>query len=97
MKAQQLLMKPAQRKAANKASLTVSHLLAKHKKPFTNGELFKEAMAITAEIVLIELKSKNDIKTQLCAVPLYLATVTRRVKNTVRGCGLTGVKGPVPL
>ena len=36
-------------KAATEASFRVSHLLAKHKKPFTDGEIVKEAMAITAE------------------------------------------------
>ncbi len=40
-----------QNQAATEASFHVSHLLAKNKKPFTDGELFKEAVAITAEAI----------------------------------------------
>ena len=82
LKAQQsLFTKPAtQNKAATEASLRISHLLAKHKKPFTDGELIKEAMAITAETVFNDFKNKDDIRTALRGVPLGPATVTRRVE-----------------
>ena len=78
LKAQQsLFTKPAsQNKAATEASFRVSHLLAKHKKPFTDGDLFKEAMAVTAETVCSNFKNKEDIKAALHAVPLGPATVT---------------------
>lgn len=61
--------KPAtQNKAATEASFRVSHLLVKHK-PFTNCNLFKEAMAVTTETVFrdsfsplsTELKQKYSI------------------------------------
>ena len=83
MKAQQsLFTKPTtQNKAATEASLRISHLLAKHKKPFTDGDLIKEAMAITAETVFNNFKNKNDIRTALRGVPLGPATVTRRVES----------------
>ncbi|KAK0154683.1 hypothetical protein N1851_003010 [Merluccius polli] len=38
-------------KAATEVSFRISHLLAKHKKMFSDGNLFKESMAITAETV----------------------------------------------
>lgn len=71
----------AQNKAAIEASFRVSHLLAKHKKPFTDGDLFKEAMAITAETVFNDFKNKNGITTAIHNIPLGPATVTRRVES----------------
>lgn len=64
-----------------KASFCVSHLLAKHKKPFPDGDLFKEAICITTVIVLNDFKNKDDIKTALCGVLLGPTTVTRRVES----------------
>ncbi|KAK0133521.1 General transcription factor II-I repeat domain-containing protein 2B [Merluccius polli] len=70
-----------QQQAATEASFRVSHLLAKHKKPFTDGELMKEAMAIVANTVFNDFKNKDDIKAALSSVPLGPATVTRRVES----------------
>uniref|UniRef100_A0A8C8K603 Uncharacterized protein n=1 Tax=Oncorhynchus tshawytscha TaxID=74940 RepID=A0A8C8K603_ONCTS len=57
-----LFTKPtAKSKAVIEASFRVSHLLAKHNKSFTDGELSKEAMAVAAETLSKELKSK-DVK-----------------------------------
>ncbi|KAL7397457.1 hypothetical protein ABVT39_022401 [Epinephelus coioides] len=83
LKAQQsLFTKPAsQNKAAAEASFRVSHLLAKHKKPFTDGDLVKEAIAITAETVFSDFKNKEEIKTALRSVPLGPATLTRRIES----------------
>lgn len=83
LKAQQsLFTKPAVRhKAATEASFRVSHLLAKHKKPFTDGELIKQAMDIIADTVCNDFKKKDDIKTAFSSVPLGPATVTRRVES----------------
>uniref|UniRef100_A0A3Q3E7E7 SPIN-DOC-like zinc-finger domain-containing protein n=1 Tax=Labrus bergylta TaxID=56723 RepID=A0A3Q3E7E7_9LABR len=79
---QSLFTKPAaQNKAAAEASFRISYLLAKDKKPFTDGDLFKEAMAITAETVFNDFKNKADIKNALCGLPLGPATVTRRVES----------------
>lgn len=79
---QSFFTKPAkQNKAASEASFRVSYLLAKHKKPFTDGELVKEAIAITAETVFSDFKNKEEIKTALRGVPLGPATVTRRVES----------------
>lgn len=75
-------LKPAaQNKAATEASFRVSHHTAQHKKAFTDGNSFKEAMAITTETVFNDFKNKDDIKTALRGVPLGPATVTSRVES----------------
>lgn len=51
-----------------------------HKKPFTDGELFKEAMAVTADTLFADLKNKEDIKARIKSVPLGAPTVARRVE-----------------
>lgn len=83
MKAQQSLFTKSadQNKAATEASFRVSHFLAKNKKTFTDGELFKEAMAITAETIFKDFKNKDDIKASLRAVPLSPASLARRVAS----------------
>uniref|UniRef100_A0A8C1NJA8 Uncharacterized protein n=1 Tax=Cyprinus carpio TaxID=7962 RepID=A0A8C1NJA8_CYPCA len=82
LKAQQsLFTKPtAKSKAATEASFRVSHLLAKHKKPFTDGELYKEAMVAAADTLFKDLKNKEDITNAIESVPLGPATVARRVE-----------------
>ncbi len=82
LKAQQSLFTKSadQNQAATEASFRVSHFLAINKKPFTDGELFKEAMAITAETIFKDFKNKDEIKNALCGLLLGPASVTRRVK-----------------
>ena len=78
---QSLFVKPAvQYQAATEASYRVSHLLANHKKPFTDGELMKEAMTITTNTFFKDFRNKDDIAAALSSVPLDPATVTRRVE-----------------
>ncbi len=83
LKAQQSLFTKSadQNQAATESSFRVSHFLAKNKKPFTDGELFKEAMTITAETIFKDFKNKDEIKNALRSVPLGPASVTRRVKS----------------
>ena len=83
LKAQQsLFTKPAtQHKSATEASFCVSYLLAKNKKPFTDGEIIKEAMASVAEILFDNFKTKDDINAAINSVPLAATTVTRRVES----------------
>jgi len=83
LKAQQTLFtKPAaQNKAATEASFFISQLLAKQKKPFTDGDLFKVAMAITAEMVFNSFINKDDIKTVHRSVQLGPNIVARRVEK----------------
>lgn len=66
--------KPA---SQNKAATDVSFRLAKHREPFTDGDLLKETMAITSETVGGNIK---NLKAAIHAVPLCPATVTRRVE-----------------
>lgn len=66
-----LSSKPAaQNVAAAEASSDIIHLFAKHKKPLTDGDLFKEALAITAETVFSNFKNRDDIKSTLRGVLL---------------------------
>lgn len=44
--------------------------MARHKKPFTDGELIKEATLIIADAVFNDFKNKDDIKAALSNVPL---------------------------
>lgn len=83
LKAQQsVFVKPANsQKAATEASFRVSHPLAQHKKPFTDGELIKEGMLIIANTVFNDFKKKDDIKAALSNVQLAPKTVTRRVES----------------
>lgn len=67
-------------KAATEASFRVSHLLAQHKKPFTDGELVKQAMAVTAETLFAGFKNRDEIAAALSRVPLGPPTVTRRIE-----------------
>uniref|UniRef100_A0A3Q1F6E5 SPIN-DOC-like zinc-finger domain-containing protein n=1 Tax=Acanthochromis polyacanthus TaxID=80966 RepID=A0A3Q1F6E5_9TELE len=66
---QQVLTKQVEKnKAATEASFHASQVLAKHKKPFTDEELFKEAMS-------------DVIKDGIDSVPLGPTTVARRIES----------------
>uniref|UniRef100_A0A3Q1GPL9 SPIN-DOC-like zinc-finger domain-containing protein n=1 Tax=Acanthochromis polyacanthus TaxID=80966 RepID=A0A3Q1GPL9_9TELE len=68
---QQVLTKQVEKnKAATEASFHASQVLAKHKKPFTDEELFKEAMSAT-----------DVIKDGIDSVPLGPTTVARRIES----------------
>ena len=73
LKAQQsVFTKPAAQNKATEAPLRISHLLAKHKKPFTDGDLIKEAMAITAETVFNDFKTKTTLELHFVVYSLAL-------------------------
>ena len=77
---QSLFTKPTKRaNAATEASFKVAHILAKHKKPFTDGVLVKEAMAAVAESLFGDHKSKAEILSAIGDVQLGANTVARRV------------------
>lgn len=69
-------------KAATEASFR--HLLAQHKKPFTDGELIKEATLIIGNTVFNHFKNKDDITAALSNVTLGPKTVTRRVESLLQ-------------
>ncbi|KAJ8349021.1 hypothetical protein SKAU_G00276100 [Synaphobranchus kaupii] len=79
---QQLFTRPVDHnKAATEASFRVSHLLAQHKKPFTDGELLKQAMTVTADTLFAGFKNKDEIAAAVSRVPLGPPTVTRRFEE----------------
>lgn len=79
---QQLFTRPVDHnKAATEASFRVSHLLAQHKKPFTDGELVKQAMTVTADTLFAGFKNKDEIAAAVSRVPLGPPTVTRRIEE----------------
>ena len=50
---------------ATAASLKITHLLTKAKKPFLDGELLKDCFLSAAESLFGDFKNKNDIITNV--------------------------------
>uniref|UniRef100_A0A8C8SXX4 Uncharacterized protein n=1 Tax=Pelusios castaneus TaxID=367368 RepID=A0A8C8SXX4_9SAUR len=69
----------AKGKASTEASFRISHLLAKHKKPFTDGEIIKEAMMVAADTLFKDFDNKDEIMIAIKGMPLGASTVARRV------------------
>lgn len=77
---QSLFTKPTKKaNASTEASFKVAHVLTKHKKPFTNGGIVKEAMTAVAETLFKDHKSKTEILSAIADVQLGANTVARRV------------------
>lgn len=80
-KQQSAFTRPVQvSKNATIASLKVSHLLAKKKKPFVDGETIKEAFITAAHCVFQDFKNKTEIIGAIEAIPLSARTVSRRIE-----------------
>lgn len=80
-KQQNIFTRPIQlSKSATVASLKVSHLLAKKKKPFVDGEIIKEAFLTAADSVFQNFKNKTEIIAAIQAIPLSARTVSRRIE-----------------
>lgn len=80
-KQQSVFTRPVQlSKSATIASLKVSHLLAKKKKPFVDGELIKEAFLTAADSVFQNFKNKTEIMAAIETIPLSARTVSRRIE-----------------
>nr|XP_042912432.1 zinc finger BED domain-containing protein 5-like [Parasteatoda tepidariorum] len=62
------------------ASYKISHLLAKNKEPFTDGELVKEAMVEAADSLFEEFRNKKEIVSAINTLQLSARTVTRRIE-----------------
>ncbi|KAH1028586.1 hypothetical protein HUJ05_001927 [Dendroctonus ponderosae] len=78
---QSFFTKPLQQhKAATIAAYKISHLLAKNEKPFTDGELVKEAMLEAADSLFEEFKNKKEIVSAINTLQLLAQTVTRRIE-----------------
>lgn len=79
---QSIFTKPkTQGKAATIASYRVSHVLAKHKKPFKDGPIVKEALLEAADSVLNDFKNKAEIMKAIKEVQLSRNTITRRCEG----------------
>ncbi|CAM4659072.1 unnamed protein product [Leuciscus chuanchicus] len=68
-------------KAATIASYRVSHVLAKHKKSFKDGEVVKEAFVEAADALFGDFKNKSDIIAAIKDVQISRGTVTRRCEG----------------
>lgn len=61
--------------AATKTSFVISHKIAKHSKPFSEGEFVKECLVDSAALICPEKKEAFE------QVPLSRRTVTRRIED----------------
>lgn len=57
----------------------MAHILTKHKEPFTDGGIVKEAMTAVAETLFRDHKSKTEILSAIADLQLGANTVARRV------------------
>ena len=57
----------------------MAHILTKHKKPYTDGGMVKEAMTAVANTLFKDHKSKTEIMSAIADVQLGANTVARRV------------------
>ncbi len=67
--------------SATKASLRVTRILVQHKKPFTDGEIFKNAFLEAADSLFENMKNKQEIINSIQNMQLSKQTVTKRVEN----------------
>lgn len=68
-------------KAATIASLRVSHILAKTKKPFSDGVIFKNAFLEAGESLFSDFGNKAEILSAINDLQLSRNSVTRRVEQ----------------
>lgn len=79
---QSIFTKPkTQSKAATIASYRVSHVLAKHNKPFKDGNIVKEAFLEAADSLFDHFKNKTEIVDAIKGVQLSRNTATRRCEE----------------
>ena len=74
-------------KAATIASFRVSRVLSKHKKPFQDGEIFKEAFLEAADSLFENFKNKSEIMSAIKEVQLSRNTVMRRCEFMAENLG----------
>ncbi|GFV85607.1 uncharacterized protein TNCV_3436101 [Trichonephila clavipes] len=67
-------------KAANVVTLHVSHLLAKHKKPFADGEIIEKAFLEASDSLFDSFKNKPEIISAIKDIQLSRRTLTRRIE-----------------
>ena len=67
--------------AATAASFAVSHILIKSKKPFSDGEIIKDAFLAAAEFLFAEFTNKDKIISAIADLQLSRRSVSRRVED----------------
>lgn len=70
-----------QNEAATIASFCVAKVLAKHKKPYQDGEIMKQAFIEAGEAVFEGFKNKTEIMAAIKSIPLAANTIMRRVDS----------------
>ena len=80
---QQLFLKKPihQSKMATEASYAIAYVMAKHKKPYRDGEIFKEAFLEGSERLFSNFKNKSEILNAIKDLQLSRRTVTRRIED----------------
>ncbi|XP_060799461.1 zinc finger BED domain-containing protein 5-like [Neoarius graeffei] len=68
-------------KTATIASYRVSRVLAKHKKCFKDGEVFKEAFVEATDALFADFKNKKEIMSAIQETQLSRNTITRRCET----------------
>uniref|UniRef100_A0A3B3HZV5 Uncharacterized protein n=1 Tax=Oryzias latipes TaxID=8090 RepID=A0A3B3HZV5_ORYLA len=66
---------------ATEASFRAAHFLIKNKKPFSDGEVLKEAMMLVANTIFKDEKYAPDVISTLSDVQLGASTIARRVTS----------------
>lgn len=68
-------------RTATIASYKAAEILIKHKKPFEDGEIWKEAFIKSAEVLFQNFKNKSEILTSINNISLSRNTVMRRTEE----------------
>lgn len=68
------------------ASFRMTQVLAKHKKPFADGEMIKNEFLETSDSLFDSFKNKNEIISAIKDLQLSRRTVTRRLE--IMNCDL---------
>lgn len=66
---------------ASEASYRLAHCIAKHGKPFTDGEYIKDAFLSSAEVLFDGLPNKENIILRIKDIPMSARTVQRRIEK----------------
>ena len=63
------------------ASYEVASVIARHGKPFTDGEYIKDALLRVSETLFSDLKNKDEIVRRVKEVPLSDSTIRSRIMD----------------
>ena len=66
---------------ATEASYEIANCIAKHGKPFTDGDYIKTAFELSADLLFDGLPNKETIKSRIKEMPTSARTVQRRIED----------------